>query len=298
MDDKITVMIVPRNRGALKQFSVPVKILWATGIFGVLFVLVNLFLLADYFDKRVDKAKLQKMLQENQFLTDQFSSMTQTIADLKSDFNLLVAKEKVIRSIFDLPQIDAEARMLGVGGPTESILDSVSPTTATALEISVDVDELLRLAEFEQDRYQEIHAILSKRKDQLDHTPSIMPTKGYLSRGFGNKTDPFTGLGQFHSGLDIANSIGTPVYAAANGKITLAGVSNGLGNTVEINHGYGYETRYGHLSRFNVKAGQLVRRGDLIAYMGNTGYSTGPHLHYEVFRNGAPVNPFKYIINM
>jgi murein DD-endopeptidase MepM/ murein hydrolase activator NlpD len=297
-NEKITVMIVPRSSGELKQFSIPVRLLWATGVLGVLFVLVNLFLLADYFDKRVDKAKFQRMVQENKFLTAQFEGLTQTISDLKGDFNLLVAKEKVIRTIFDLPEIDPEARMLGVGGPADSPFDSVSATTATALGISLDVDELLRLARFEQDRYQEVYDLLTKRRDQMDHTPSIMPTRGYISRGFGASVDPFTGLDQFHSGVDIANGIGTPVYATANGRVASAGLYNGLGNTIEIEHGFGYRTRFGHLSRFNVKAGQTVRRGDLIGYMGNSGYSTGPHLHYEVLKGGSQVNPYKYIVNM
>jgi hypothetical protein len=295
--DKITVMIVPRNRGEVKQYSIPLRLLWSVGIFGVCFVLVNLFLLADYFDTRVDQARLEQLTWENQILADQYTDLEESITDLQSDYGMLVAKEEAIRSIFDLPQIDPEARMLGVGGPIDPEMETVTPSTAAAMEVATDVDELLRLSKFERERYQEVFDLLTKKRDRLDHTPSIMPTRGYFSRGFGHKDDPFTGFKQFHSGLDIANKRGTPVFATADGKVVSVRVNGGMGKMIAIDHGYGLKTRYAHLDKYNIKVGQRVKRGDLIGYMGNTGYSTGPHLHYEVLRNGKSVNPYKYIIN-
>jgi len=297
LKDKITVMVLPRDQGEVRQYSIPLKLLWTAGVFGVCFVLVNLFLLADYFDTRVDRARLEQLTWENQMLSEQYAEMEETITDLQTDYGALVAKEEAIRTIFDLPAINPEARMLGVGGPTDPAMEEMTPSTVEALKVAADVDELLRLSKFERERYQEVYQMLVEKRDRLDHTPSILPAKGYFSRGFGYKLDPFTGFKQFHSGLDIANHIGTPVYAAANGKVVSVRVNGGLGKMIAIDHGYGYTTRYAHLSDYNIKVGQKVKRGDLIGYMGNTGYSTGPHLHYEVLKNGKPVNPYKFILN-
>lgn len=296
--DKITVMILPGDRGEIKQYSIPVRLLWAAGICGIFFVLVNMFLLADYFDTRVDRAKLEKLTWENQLLSRQYTALEESISDLKNDYGQLVAKEEAIRTIFGLPEIDPEARMLGIGGPIDPQVEDMTPSTKAALEVTSDVDELIRISKFERERYREVFDQLTEKRDRLDHTPSIMPTRGYLSRGFGYKDDPFTGFKQFHSGLDIANRVNTPIYATADGKVVSVRVNGGLGKMVAIDHGYGFKTRYAHLSKYNVKVGQRVKRGEVIGYMGNTGYSTGPHLHYEVLKNGKPVNPYKYILNM
>ena len=295
--DKITVMIIPRNRGEVKEYSIPVKLLWTIGVCSICFVLVNLFLLADYFDQRVDQARLRQLTTENNTLAQRYGDLKQSVAGLKSEFGLLVAKEEVIRTIFDLPIIDPESRLLGIGGPSELELDTLSPVSSSAFEVSSVVDGLVRLAQFERERYQEVYELLSGRRDRLDHTPSIMPIIGNISRGFGNMTDPFTGFKQFHSGLDIANRIGTPIYAPASGKVLSVSLYSGLGKTILIDHGFGMATRYGHLSGYNVTVGQRVKRGDPIGRVGNTGYSTGPHLHYEVLRDGRPVNPYGFILN-
>ncbi|MCP4569713.1 MAG: M23 family metallopeptidase [FCB group bacterium] len=297
LNDKITVMVLPRDRGEVRQLSIPIRLLWTIGVCGVCFVLVNMFLLADYFDQRVDRARMAKLIDENAMLSEQYTALEETIDILQNDYGVLVSKEEAIRDIFDLPAIDSETRMLGIGGPTDPDLASATPATATAMEISAEVDKLLRLSGFERERYQEIYDKLQEKRDLLDHTPSIMPTRGYFSRGYGYKNDPFTGFRQFHPGLDIANKTGTPILATADGKVISARINGGLGKMIVIDHGYGYKTRYGHLSAYKVKVGQRVKRGNIIADMGNTGYSTGPHLHYEVIKNGKAVNAYKYIIN-
>jgi murein DD-endopeptidase MepM/ murein hydrolase activator NlpD len=295
--DKITIMILPGDRGDIKQYSIPVRLLWAAGIFGICFVLMNLFLLADYFNTRVDRAQMARLTWENQFLSRQFTSLQESISKLKGDYTQRVAKEEAIRTIFGLPEIDSEARMLGVGGPIDPDLQSVTVATAAALDVTAGVDELIRVSQFERERYQEVYDLLRERRDRLDHTPSILPVKGHFSRGFGYKDDPFTGFKQFHSGLDIANHLGTPVHATADGRVKVVEVFGGLGKMIAVDHGFGLTSRYAHLSQYNVQVGQTVKRGEVIGYMGNTGYSTGPHLHYEVLKNGKPVNPFKFIIN-
>lgn len=294
---KITVMLIPRDGRELRQLAIPTKLLWIAGVLVFLFVASNLFFMVNYFSERVDQTRIEKLISENQTLSAQFAQIGHSIVGLEDDYNLLVTKEEAIRSIFDLPAIDPETRMLGIGGPTENRMDSLSPNIASAFRLTADVEGLLRLAKFEKERYQEVFSMLVEKRDRLDHTPSIMPTRGYLSRGFGYKNDPFTGLREFHTGLDIANRTGTQVYATADGRVAVAGLNGGLGKMIELDHGYGMRTRYGHLSGLSVRAGQLVKRGDVIGHMGNTGYSTGPHLHYEVLQNSEPVNPYRFIIN-
>jgi len=130
---------------------------------------------------------------------------------------------------------------------------------------------------------------------RLAQAPNLWPVQGIVTGSFGERIDPFNGEGAFHSGVDISSSYGTPVIAPADGVVTAAEVMGGYGRLIELNHGRGISTRYGHLSGFAVLPGEHVRRGDVIGYVGLTGRSTGPHLHYEVRINDTPVNPQKYL---
>lgn len=135
-----------------------------------------------------------------------------------------------------------------------------------------------------------------KQSEILEFTPSILPTRGWLSSGMGYRTDPFTNKRAWHNGLDISTPTGTPVYAPASGVVVYKGYNGGFGNLLVVDHGNGIETKYAHLSGFNVSKGQRIKRGDLIAYVGDTGRSTSSHLHYEIHKEGKVLNPMKYII--
>ncbi len=137
---------------------------------------------------------------------------------------------------------------------------------------------------------------ISAQKDLLSATPSIRPANGWLSSGFGYRSDPFTKRATMHKGVDFAASIGTAVYAPADGIVSYAGREGGYGKIVSIDHGYGIVTRFAHNSKLVVKTGQKIRRWDKIAEVGSTGRSSGPHLHYEVRLNGVPVDPENYIL--
>ena len=130
----------------------------------------------------------------------------------------------------------------------------------------------------------------------LASTPSIWPTRGWVTSDFGTRIDPYTAERKMHEGLDIATPIGQPVYAPSDGTVVFAGTEGGYGKVLVIDHGYGVKTRYGHLSEILVHLGDRVGRGDKVALVGNTGRSTGPHLHYEVRVNGVPENPRKFIL--
>jgi murein DD-endopeptidase MepM/ murein hydrolase activator NlpD len=138
---------------------------------------------------------------------------------------------------------------------------------------------------------------VDKRNQLAAATPSMWPTHGWLSSSAGNRTDPFTGEKDFHPGLDISADKGDPVYATADGTVVNASAAGNYGNLVILDHGFGLETRYGHLSAFKVKQGQPVKRGDLIGLVGATGRATGPHLHYEVRANGRILNPLQLLLS-
>ena len=145
--------------------------------------------------------------------------------------------------------------------------------------------------------FSDLVVFMQDQNSLLSATPSIMPTKGWITSGFKRRRDPFTGRMSWHRGLDISTNVGTPVVAPADGIVTYSGRKVDFGNIVTIDHGYGYKTRYGHNSKLLARKGQKVKRGQVIAFVGNTGRSTGPHLHYEVLRNGVPMNPMDYILN-
>lgn len=158
-------------------------------------------------------------------------------------------------------------------------------------------DELSDSANLEEVEQQTLVGFLRANKDTLLSTPSIWPTQGFLTSGFGWRRSPFSGGGRMHKGLDISNRVGTPVWAPARGTVTFVGADGGYGTCVMIDHGNNIVTRYAHLQKALVREGQYVQRGDVIAALGNTGRSTGPHLHYEVIVGGIPVNPMRYILN-
>ena len=138
---------------------------------------------------------------------------------------------------------------------------------------------------------------LAAQSQMLSCTPSIAPVRGILTDGFGGRSDPFTGEPGTHNAVDISSAVGQAVRAPADGIVVKAEWANGYGNVIYLSHGYGFSTRFGHLSAYAVRPGAHVKRGDIIAYVGSTGRSTGPHLHYEVRVNNNPVNPLEYILN-
>jgi murein DD-endopeptidase MepM/ murein hydrolase activator NlpD len=158
------------------------------------------------------------------------------------------------------------------------------------------LDRLSAEATRQEQSLQELQAYFQDQKSLLASTPSMWPTRGWVTSDFGQRLDPYTADRVSHAGMDIAAPHGKEVNAPSDGTVVFAGLEGGYGNVIVIDHGYGIKTRYGHLSKMLVKAGDRVKRGSPIANVGNTGRSTGPHLHYEVRVNGIPQNPRKFIL--
>ena len=186
-----------------------------------------------------------------------------------------------------------------VGGAPGDFSRAYLPLHRQELAARKMQDFLSHLSEsvrLEEVRQQDLLRALRENRDALASMPSIWPVVGFISSSFGGRSSPFGGGGQFHKGLDISNRMGTPVLAPAQGAVILAARDGAYGNSVEINHGGGIVTKYGHMQRWAVQPGQWVKRGEIIGYIGMSGRTTGPHLHYEVRLNGVPVNPMRYIL--
>jgi len=191
---------------------------------------------------------------------------------------------------------------LAVGGGTLELSKALqgseeAETSALLQRLVQDLERLEREMALRGESLQAVEEYLTKQKDRLAATPSLWPTEGFVSSRFGPRTSPFTGQPQHHTGVDIAAPPGTPIRAPAAGVVTFAGTLPGYGNVIVLTHGFGYKTFYGHNQRNVVVKGQAVTRGQQIAAVGNTGYSTGAHLHYEVLLNDAPHDPLKYIVD-
>ncbi len=294
---KITLMFIPSTTGISRQINIPVYQIYLSLAAILILVVSTFYLSAEFFGNKVATNELEKLRSENAKLSDDFEQMRWNLAEVENRYATLVDNEIKIRHLFDLPEINKEERLLGIGGPITPNFESFSATEQQAFMTELEVDRLLKLSSFELEKYNDIENSLNGIKDRLNHTPSIRPAKGWLNSNFGMRNDPFTGYNRMHNGLDISNRKGTPIIAPSDGVVRMVTRSNDLGRLIVIDHGYGFRTRYGHLSKINVKKGQKVKRGDVIGLMGSSGYSTGSHLHYEVLRNNKFTNPKKFILN-
>ena len=294
---KYTIIFVPDVTGQFLRYSIPKALVKGVGgVVGVLAVALVYFIYL-YHIQRQDLAELANLRENKAALTTEVQRLSNQAKDIANQLARVEQFDKKLRIITAMEGSHAQDNK-DKGGPsmdgyspvsrdyTQSLLDSLSANLGN-LQKSVDTQEvsLFELDEFFKDQ-----------SSLLAHTPSIWPTRGFVTSTFGFRRSPFTNMQEMHEGLDVATQVGSPIMAPANGVVTRAFFHSGYGNVVEIDHGYGVVTRYGHNSKNMVKPGQLVKRGGLIAEVGSTGHSTGPHLHYEVLLNGVPVNPDHYIL--
>lgn len=248
---------------------------------------------------RIDARRLQS---ENKALTAQIVQFHSRVAHLEKTLNGLSEKDARVRSLAGLETIDPEVLQAGIGGPGLGSVRSYplwpvdSAAAKDAYAVSYDLSALERRARLLTTSLTEATDSLVAHRKLMEATPSILPTNGWLSSPFSKaRMHPILHELLPHEGIDLAAPTGTPIFATADGRVIHAGWLGGYGLTVEIDHGFGYTTLYGHASKLLVKVGQHVDRGDVIAQVGDTGLSTSSHLHYEVLLNGRPVNPTNYI---
>jgi len=220
-------------------------------------------------------------------LAVQISSLQAALAQLSEQSQLDAATREAIQ------KLPAMIRSRAVGGSVPAELAAAPKADAGSPQGTFGVlKDLLGVLE---DRLASVKTKVENQAALARATPSIWPIAGWLTSGYGNRSDPFTGQPDFHAGLDISADKGTPVRATADGVIETAGYNGNYGNSILISHGFGIETRFGHLSGYAVGVGQKVKRGDIVGYVGSTGRATASHLHYEILLNGQAINPLRLL---
>lgn len=247
--------------------------------------------------------KATQTARENAILTRELSRFQERVTGLEDVLNQLSEQDSQIRLLAGLDAVDQEVLQAGIGGPGLTTPDAHplwqfdSAVGKGAFAVEYDLSALERRARVLTASLSEARESLTYHRDLLEATPSILPVAGVLTSRFTtSRIHPISHRALPHEGVDISAPSGSPILAAAKGTVVHAGWLAGLGYTVEIDHGYGYLTRYGHASKLLVRRGQRVTRGEVIAHVGSTGISTSSHLHYEVRVGGRAVNPMNYVI--
>lgn len=277
-----------------KKFAYVVLFLLSSALFGFLsfILLIN----TNYFETPKDKIQAREI---------EALKLNYTVLNKKLDLmdDVLEAIENrdnnIYRIYFNATPISEEERKAGFGG-VNRYKDLQGFNNSELIENTTRrVDVLTKELVIQSKSLDEIVALAKQKEKLLAAIPAIQPVKNedlkQMASGFGYRSDPFTKIRKFHYGMDFTARTGTPIYATGDGVVYKADASlSGYGNHIEINHGYGYKTLYAHLSKYNCRPGQRVKRGDIIGYVGSTGRSQAPHLHYEVFKNGERVNPLNF----
>ena len=298
---KITIFCVSDGASKVKQLTIPKFLLV---LFAITFCLSTVFLVWIIRDYRAAKAQLpllaqlkkETVLQKNQFinLAGRIDLVTQKMSKLKE-------LDHKLRVMVNLEADEDKEASRGVGGSDPILFGSKqvisNPHKELVRLMHGSLDDLDNEITIDEQNKTELYKFFENQKMLLASIPSIWPAKGWLSSRFGYRISPFTGKKEFHKGLDIATRSGNPVIAPADGVVSRIVRNHGYGNLLSLKHGYGLMTRYAHLQKILVKKGQYVKRGETIALVGNSGRSTGPHLHYEVHLNKVAVNPLRYILN-
>ena len=308
MKKKITFFILGNTGSIIKRITVSRGVITCLTIFIAISLISFSFIIYDYHCLK-KKVLITKELENN--VSNQREEITSQHKQLKvfaADINSLKSKlvdlknfEEKIRNIANIEENTNSEHLFGVGGSIPEDFDTQIPITEEYNSLIRGMHEQTQqfnLAAINQKKsFESLFNNLEDQRNLLASTPAIRPTDGWISSKFGYRTSPFTGLREFHQGLDIATRAGTPIIATADGVVIFAGTKGLMGKLIVIDHGYGMVTRYAHIHKMLKKRGDAVKKGDTIALVGNTGRSTGSHLHYEVHLNGTPVNPAKYILN-
>ncbi len=229
-------------------------------------------------------------------LGKEVEDLQQQMAELEKRDN------QVYRAIFEANPVPDSARAKKIEKTKEVTLVSRLDDNELIQSMSGQLQNLFSRVSYQEKSYEEIDEMIGNKEKLLASIPAIQPVSNKqlnaIASGFGRRIDPVYKVEKFHAGLDFAAPQGTPIYATANGKVKEAGFDEGgFGNHVVVDHGYGYETLYGHMVRIKARRGRSIKRGEVIGWVGNTGKSTGPHCHYEVHKNGTPVDPVYFFYN-
>jgi hypothetical protein len=266
----------------------------ASALFALLFVSV----LFSYFDSPKEKQlrrELDQMTIQYEFLNQRLNEMGGIMDEMQK------RDDNIYRVIFEAEPIPMSIRKAGFGGVNRyKELEGLN-NSDLIIETTKKMDMLAKQMVIQSKSFDEVVALVKDKEQMLAAIPAIQPVSNEdltrMASGFGYRIDPVYKTPKFHAGMDFTAPVGTPIYATGDGRVMRSGIETGYGKAVRIDHGYGYSTLYAHMSNIIAKPGQKVKRGDIIGYVGNTGKSVGPHLHYEVHKDGVPINPVNFYYN-
>jgi murein DD-endopeptidase MepM/ murein hydrolase activator NlpD len=308
MRKKISFVILSNTGAPARQICASKTAIRLFGVFALACLVLFGYVVYDYYNLKLTTERLQ--LREVTLSTqlNEIHNQRRQIQEFSNDINSLKDKlvalnqfESKIRIIANIEKTDESDNIFGVGGSIPEDLDAQLPLkekhNSLIREMHDRVDQLSVASLNQKDGFESLLKNLENQQNLLASTPAIRPVRGWTTSKFGYRISPFTGRREFHKGYDIATKKGTPILATAAGVVTFVGRKGLLGKTIVVNHGHGMVTTYAHCDKFLKKRGEKVKRWEPIALVGNTGRSTGPHVHYQVSLNGLPVNPEKYIVN-
>ena len=299
------LILINKYDASAKEYS-PRSVLIVTSslIFLLLFFSFVMFLSKDI-NNLISFRVIQNHKNNNIELHSVIENQKNEIEELSNQINDLKLRDNNMRSLLKLPEIDDDVRKLGVGGSVDNEkfnhIEYLVPGDVDLDNMNDKIDFLKRSVNLGNLSYSEIEHNVSLNKDKILHYPAIHPTclkKSKFTSGFGYRFDPFTRNKKIHEGHDFSAKVGTEVYVTANGTVKSSRYFGSFGNYIEVDHGNGYSTTYGHLSKRMVKKGQKIQRGDVIGTVGNTGRSTAPHLHYEIRYNNKKIDPSGFYFDL
>ncbi len=328
----VTLFVVSHTTGASQKFVISMTTLKVTLFASSLAILIFVAGLVDYFGLMVEALENKRLAAENVQLTQQFQMVEGKLSALENSLERVKTFTNKLKLITNIDTEDRITKLtMGVKpAPGQAVeeyepmdqrlsqedltqQDQDFPKIAAVNEahgeisrqsseqdystLVIRIDKAVKETQLKEQSVIELWESLSERQSLLNATPNIKPARGWMTSQFGYRLNPFTNRMQLHAGLDIAAAPGSPVYAPADGVIIFASYDETYGKLVSIDHGYGVTTRFAHNSQIYVHVGQKISKYDVISSVGNTGRSTGPHLHYEVRINGTPVDPFNFILD-
>lgn len=282
------------------RLSIRIKILKAIGFISTAMVFSFVIIALAY--TFLDSPKEKQLKREINQLALQYEILQGKLKQVEKVVQVLEDRDdNIYRVIFEAEPIPKDVRNAGFGGINRYKHLENYDYGKLMIETTKKLDILSKQLYIQSKSYDELTKSVNSKGKMLASIPAIQPVdsrrvRGAIS-GFGYRIHPIYKIKKMHKGIDFSAPVGTPIYATGDGIVAAQGNERGYGNRVVINHGYGYSTLYAHMSRFKVKKGQRINRGDIIGYVGNTGHSTGPHLHYEVYKNGKAVNPMNFFFN-
>ena len=294
-----TVIVIPHTEDKVLNIRVPLCLLQIVSVLVVVSLLASLILFQSYVKLQNETGVAEQISDENRILNEQIDLLTNVTEELMLQVEQVAHLGDEVRVLVDLPKDNLnDTNSIQLASLTDQSQLRALPGRGGNQVVDRTVTNLYLLQETIPQRAEEMAQLkedVLEHKRELASTPSIWPTRGRVSSEFGPRRSPFTGRQEFHDGIDIAAPRGTPIYGTADGRVIRSTYQRGIGNVIVIDHGYSYQTLYGHLSGFAVSVGDEVLKGQLIGYVGNTGMSTGPHLHYTVFVNNVATNPRDYM---